>query len=87
MRQEEGVNGVGPPASSVSASRVLLLPEAFDFENSITLYDTIFSNYYSSSRTGDNPAAFLGQFFQESSGSSVTLICYVLVLLRLRVQL
>ena len=79
------MNGVGPPASSVSASRALLLPEASDFEDSTTSYDTIFSNYYSS-RTGSNPAAFLEQFFQESSGSAVTLVRYFLVLLRLRVQ-
>ena len=30
---------------SVSASRSLLLPEASDFENTPTLFDTIFSNY------------------------------------------
>ena len=45
VREEWGVNGVGPPASSVSASRVLLLPDASDFENSATSYDTIFTNY------------------------------------------
>ena len=61
---------MGPPASSVSASRVLFLPEVSDFENSTTSYDTIVSNYYyySGSRTGGNFAAFLEQFFQEISG-------------------
>ena len=80
------VNGVGPPASSVLASRVLVLPEASDFENSTTSYDTIFSNYYSSIRTGGDPAVLLEQFFQESSGSAETLTRYFLVMLRLRVQ-
>ena len=32
-------------ASSVSASKSLPLPEASDFDNSTTWYDTIFSNY------------------------------------------
>ena len=68
------VNGLGPPASSVSTSRVLLLPEVSDLENSTTSFDTTFSNYYSSSRKGGNPAAFLEKLIQESSGSAVTLI-------------
>ena len=82
------MNALKPPASSVSASRVPLLPETSDFENWTTLYDTIFYGllYYSNSRTGGNPAAFLEQSFQESSGSAVTLICYFLVLVRIRVQ-
>ena len=52
-----------------------------DFENSTTSYDTIFSNYYNSSRTGGNPAAFLEHFFQKNpvqlQRSSVTFyFCY-----------
>ena len=85
------MKGVGPPASYVSASRSLFLPEASDFENSTTWYDTIFSNYTAVvEEMVINPAAVLKHVPQESSVSSVTLICYFLqytvVLARLRVQ-
>ena len=43
-KKERRVNGVGPPASSVSTSRALPPPEASDLENSTTWYDTIFSS-------------------------------------------
>ena len=86
QKDEKIVNGVGPPASSLSTSRALLVPEASNLENSTTWYDAIFSNYTSSSQTGGNPAALLEHFLLERSGSAVTLICCFLVLLRLRVR-
>ena len=85
-KDDKRVNGVGQPASSVSTSRALLLPEASEFENWTTSYDMIFSNNDSSCRTGGNPAAFLEHLLRESSGSAVMLVCYFLVLLRLRKQ-